>query len=422
MSEPIRNQKSEIRNLPRPTWAEIDLLASEYNIRRIRSLLAPNVKVLAMIKAEAYGHGMAGIARAAERAGASMLGFASLSEALSLNDNKRPERNEVESKDARSSTVFRSAHAVPQPQAGRRARRDASLPRLVVGWTPGWLAEAAIQNDVTCTLTDLDTANEFARAAQSLGKPARVHVKVDTGMHRLGFMLDEAVDAIAKITSMEGLILEGVFTHFAKADEADPAYTYGQFEQFKRILSEVEARGIHIPIKHCANSPTILRFPEMHLDMVRPGIILHGLHPSEDVLCPTDFKPVMTLKSVIAAVKLLPPGSAVSYGGTYVTQGYERIAVVPIGYADGFRRKPNNWGEVLVQGRRAPLVGRVCMDQCMINVTHLPDVKLGDEVVLIGAQGDDRIRAEDVAMKLGTNNYETVSLIMARVPRLYLAE
>jgi Alr-MurF fusion protein len=405
MTEPTRPPQS--KNPPRPTWAEIDLLASEYNIRRIRSLLAPDVKVLAMIKAEAYGHGMAGIARAAERAGAALLGFASLSEALSLNDNKRPERNEVESKDARSSTALRSA-------------QSASLPKLVVGWTPGWLAEAAIQNDVTCTMIDLETAGEFARTAQSLGKPARVHVKIDTGMHRLGFMLDAAVDAIAKIASMEGLILEGVFTHFAKADEVDPSYTYGQFEKFKRILSEVEARGIHIPIKHCANSPTILRFPEMHLDMVRPGIILHGLHPSDDVLCPTDFKPVLTLKSMIASVKLLPPGSPISYGGTYITQGYERIAVVPIGYADGFRRKPNNWGEVLVRGQRAPIVGRVCMDQCMINVTHLPEVKMGDEVVLIGAQGDDRIKAEDVAVKLGTNNYETVSLIMARVPRIYL--
>jgi alanine racemase len=396
-------------NPPRPAWAEIDLSASVYNIRRIRSLLAPNVKVLAMIKAEAYGHGMAGVARAAERAGASLLGFASLSEALALSDNKRPERNEVESKDAHSSTAFHSA-------------QSASLPRLVVGWTPGWLAESAIQNDVTCTLCDLETAGEFARAAQAIGKPARVHVKVDTGMHRLGFMPDEAVEAIAQIASLEGLVLEGVFTHFAKADEADPAYTYGQFEKFKRVLADVEARGIHIPLRHCANSPAILRFPEMHLDLVRPGIILHGLDPSDDVPCPGDFRPVMTLKTMIASVKTLPPGSPVSYGGTYLTAGHERIAVIPIGYADGFRRKPHNWGEVLVRGRRAPIVGRVCMDQCMINVTHIPDVRRGDEVVLIGAQGDDRIRAEDVAVKLGTNNYETVSLVMARVPRVYLAE
>ncbi len=382
MREPISTQQSTLSRPPRPTWAEIDLLASEYNIRRIRSLLAPNVKVLAMIKAEAYGHGMAGVARAAERAGASLLGFASLSEALSLDEAR-------------------------------------SLPRLVVGWTPGWLAESAIQNDVTCTVCDLETASEFARAAQALGKAARVHVKVDTGMHRLGFMPAEAVEAIAQIAALEGLILEGVFTHFAKADETDPAYTYGQFEKFKRILNEIEARGIHVPIKHCANSPTILRFPEMHLDMVRPGIILHGLDPSDEVLCPSDFKPVLTLKTTIASVKVLPPGSAVSYGGTYITPEYERIAVIPIGYADGFRRKPHNWGEVLVRGQRAPIVGRVCMDQCMINVTHLPDVKLGDEVVLIGAQGDDRIRAEDVALQLGTNNYETTSMVMARVPRLY---
>jgi alanine racemase len=386
MRNSIQNPESRIQHPPRPTWAEIDLSASEYNVRRIRSLLAPNVKVLAMIKAEAYGHGMAGVARAAERAGASMLGFASLSEALSL---------------------------------GNEAR---ALPRLVVGWTPGWLAEQAIQNDVTCMVCDLETADEFAHAAQAIGKRARVHVKVDTGMHRLGFMPEEAVDAIAKIASLEALVLEGAFTHFAKADESDPSYTQSQFEKFKRILNEIKARGIHIPIKHCANSPTILRFPEMHLDMVRPGIILHGLDPSDDVLCPSDFKPVMTLKTMIASVKVLPPGSPVSYGGTYLTQGYERIAVIPVGYADGFRRKPTNWGEVLVHGQRAPLVGRVCMDQCMISVTHIPEVQLGDEVVLIGAQGDDRIRAEDVAAKLGTNNYETTSMVMARVPRVYLAE
>ncbi len=372
----------EIRDLPRPTWAEIDLSASEYNIRRVCEIVGPQVKVLAMVKAEAYGHGMAGIARAAERAGASMLGVATLSEALTLGE-------------------------------------ASALPKLVVGWTPGWQAELAIKGDVICAIADLETASEFARAAQAMGKPAHVHVKVDTGMGRLGFLPEEAAEAIATIASLPGLVLDGVYSHFSKADEADPAYTYRQFDKFKRVLDEVAAGGIEIPIKHVSNSPSILRFPEMHLDMVRPGIILHGLDPSDDVPCPSDFKPVMTLRTMIAAVKVLPPGSLVSYGGTYITQDYERIAVIPIGYADGFRRKPNNWGEVLVRGQRAPIVGRVCMDQCMINVTHIPEVKMGDEVVLIGAQGDDRIRAEDVAVQLGTNNYETASLIMARVPRIY---
>lgn len=372
-------------NPPRPTWAEIDLTASEHNIRRICEIVGPRVKVLSMVKAEAYGHGLKAIAQTAEKAGASMLGFASLSEALSL-----------------------------EP-------RDVSIPRLVVGWTPGWLAESAIKHEVACMVSDLETATDFARAAQSMGKAAHVHVKVDTGMGRLGFLPDEAVSAIETIASMDGLALDGVFTHFAKADEADPAYTVQQFEQFKHLLNEVEARGIRIPIKHCANSPAILRFPEMHLDMVRPGIIQHGLDSSDDVPCPSDFRPVMTLKTLIAAVKVLPPGSRVSYGGTYITSDYARIAVIPIGYADGFRCKPHNWGEVLVGGRRAPIVGRVCMDQCMIDVTHIPEVKLGDEVVLIGSQGGDRLRAEDVAVKLGTNNYETTSMVMARVPRIYRA-
>lgn len=370
-------------NPPRPTWAEIDLTASEHNIRRICKIVGPQVKVLSMVKAEAYGHGLKAIAQTAEKAGASMLGFASLSEALSL------------------------------------APRDVSIPRLVVGWTPGWLAESAIEHEVTCTVSDLETASDFARTAQALGKAAHVHVKVDTGMGRLGFLPDEAVEAIAAIASMAGLALDGVFTHFAKADEADPAYTLHQFAQFKRVLDEVEARGLHIPIKHCANSPAMLRFPEMRLDMVRPGLIQHGLDPSDTVLCPGDFRPVMTLKTTIAAVKTLPPGSRVSYSGTYITSDYERIAVIPIGYADGFRRSPHDWGEVLVRGRRAPIIGRVCMDQCMINVTHIPEVKLGDEVVLIGSQGADRLRAEDVAVKLGTNNYETISMVMARVPRIY---
>jgi alanine racemase len=375
-------QALEIEDLPRPTWAEIDLAASKYNIRRICEIVGPQVKVLAMVKAEAYGHGMAGIARAAEQAGASMLGVATLSEALALN-------------------------------------RTSALPKLVVGWTPGWQAKSAIKDDIICAIADLDTAHEFAVAAQALGKPAHVHVKVDTGMGRLGFIPEEAAEAIATIAAMPGMVLDGVYSHFSKADEADPAYTYQQFGKFKRVLAEVAARGINIPIKHVSNSPSILRFPEMHLDLVRPGIILHGLDPSDDVPCPSDFKPVMTLKTMVASVKTLPPGSHVSYGGTYVTQGHERIAVIPIGYADGIRRKPHNWGEVLVRGRRAPIVGRMCMDQCMINVTHIPDVRMGDEVVLIGAQGDDRIRAEDVAVKLGTNNYETTSMVMARVPRLY---
>ncbi len=384
MVNQIRNPHSEIRNPPRPTWAEIDLAATRHNIQRICEIVGPQVKVLSMVKAEAYGHGMRAIAQTAIEAGAAALGFATLSEALMLKNDQHPERPST-------SSSLRFARADSAQDA------FANIPLMVLGWTPDWLAESAIKNDIICTVFDLDTAAAFARTAQSIGKVAHIHVKIDTGMGRLGFLPDEAPDAIAQIKSMAGIEIDGVFTHFAKADEADRSYTLGQIEKFKRVIEQVEAKGIEIPIKHACNSPGILRYPEAHFDMVRPGIIQHGLDPSDDILCPSDFKPVMSLKTMIASVKMLPPGSRVSYGGTYITQGHERIAVLPIGYADGFRRKPNNWGEVLVHGHRAKIVGRVCMDQSMINVSHIEDVQQGDEVVLIGSQGDDRIRAVDVA-------------------------
>jgi alanine racemase len=414
-------------NLSRPTYAEIDLAAARHNIERICEIVGPQVKVLSMVKAEAYGHGMRAIAQTAIEAGAWALGFATLSEALMLKNDQHPERT----LSAQSASKWKSKDAMPSNAPStvsplRSAHVDSAqdaftnIPLMVLGWTPDWLAESAIKNDIICAVFDLDTAAAFARTAQSIGKVAHVHVKVDTGMGRLGFLPDEAPDAIAQIKSMAGLEIDGVFTHFAKADEADRSYTLEQIEKFKRVIEQVEARGIDIPIKHACNSPGILRYPEAHFDMVRPGIIQHGLDPSDDVPCPSDFKPVMTLKTMIASVKTLPPGSRVSYGGMYITQGHERIAVLPIGYADGFRRKPNNWGEVLVHGRRAKIVGRVCMDQSMINVSHIDDVKQGDEVVLVGSQGDDRIRAEDVARQLDTNNYEVTSMVMARVPRVYI--
>jgi len=266
---------------------------------------------------------------------------------------------------------------------------------------------------------DLDTAGEFNRVAQEIGRRARAHVKVNTGMNRLGLRPEEAVDAIQRMAALGGLLIEGVFTHFARNDEPDRSFTDLQIGRFKQVLNDLDQRGIRISIRHAANSPGILFYPEVHFDMVRLGIAMHGLDPSPETPLPAGFRPVLTLKTMVSQVQTLPPGSPVSYGGAYVTQDTERIAVLPIGYADGFRRKPHTWGEVLVRGRRAPIVGRVCMDQCMINVTHIPDVKPGDEVVLIGRQGEERIRAEDVAARLGTNNYETVSMIMARVPRIF---
>ena len=370
-------------NLVRPTWAEIDLSATAHNVRHVKRLVGPQVEVMAVVKAEAYGHGALEISRAALQAGATWLGVAALNEAL------------------------------PLRQAGIAA------PILVFGWTPGWLARQAIENDVAVAMFDLDTAGEFSRAAQTAGRRARVHVKINTGMNRLGLAPDEAAGVIQRMAALDGLCLEGIFTHFARNDEVDRSFTDVQIGRFTQVLSEIERRGLSLPIRHAANSPGILFYPEIHFDLVRLGIAMHGLDPSPEKPLPPGFRPALTLKTLVSQVQHLPPGSPVSYGGTYVTQRRERIAVLPIGYADGLRRAPRNWGEVLVRGRRAPIVGRVCMDQCMIEVTHIPDVRQGDEVVLIGAQGEDRIRAEDVAEKLGTNNYETVSMIMARIPRVY---
>jgi len=266
---------------------------------------------------------------------------------------------------------------------------------------------------------DLDVAQALSRAALALDRPACVHVKVDTGMGRLGVFPDQVVDFVRALRELPGLVVEGIFTHLSVADgtsQWEEEYTRQQLNSFNRVLDELTAAGIKIPLVHAANSAALLRMYSRHT-LVRPGIAVYGLDPSPQVRCPPDFRPALTWKTQIAQVKELPPGSYVGYGAAYRTEGAERIAVIPVGYADGFRRSPRHWGEVLVRGQRAPIVGRVCMDQTMINVTHIPGVRQGDEVVLIGRQGDQEITVEEVAERLGTINYEVVAAILARVPR-----
>jgi alanine racemase len=296
-------------------------------------------------------------------------------------------------------------------------RVDVTAPILVLGYTPAWQARELVLNGLAATVFSIDVARALDRAAAELKNQACVHVKVDTGMGRLGLMPDEVMTFAQQLLDLPNLELEGIFTHFSVAD-VDPAYTLWQIDRFKQVLAALAEEGITFPLIHAANSAAILTLPESHLRMVRLGIGMYGLDPSSQVRCPIDFRPALAFKTQVAQVKALPPGSYVSYGNTYQTQGQQSIAVIPVGYADGFRRAPRHWGEVLVRGRRAPIVGRVCMDQTMIDVTHIPDVRQGDEVVLIGEQGDERITAEDVAERLGTINYEVVCEILARVPRV----
>jgi alanine racemase len=369
----------------RPTWLEVDLSAIGRNTQLVKELVGPEVQVLVSLKADAYGHGALRVARTVLHNGATWLGVATVSE------------------------------AAPLRAAGIAA------PILVFGYTPPWQAREVVRLDLRATVYALEPARALALAAQDLGHEARVHVKIDTGMARLGLRTEDIAGIVAyfeALHEMPGVVVEGVFTHFATADSADQDYARRQLDRFHRVLAELEARGLRPPLVHAANSAAMLALPQARFDMVRPGVAIYGLAPSAEVRLPEGFRPALAFKTQVAQVKEIPAGEGVSYGATYITTAPTRIATLPVGYADGFRRGPTNWGEVLVRGRRAPILGRVAMDQCMVDVTDIPGVCQGDEVVLIGSQGDDELTAEAVAERLGTISYEVVAELLARVPRI----
>jgi alanine racemase len=260
----------------------------------------------------------------------------------------------------------------------------------------------------------VETASQAARLT---GKPAQLHLKVDTGMSRIGVQPAEALDLARRIAGTPGVVFEGIFTHFARADEADPTFTDMQERRFQQVFAGIEAAGLRPACVHAANSPAALTRPETAYDLIRLGIAMYGLHPSGECPLPEGFRPALVWKTVLTQVKTLPAGSGVSYNHEYVTQKEECIGTLPVGYADGWRRARPNL--VLVGGQRAPVVGRVCMDQCMLNLDTVPGAREGDEVILIGSQGEERISAEELARRWGTNNYDVMCGIGARVPRIY---
>jgi alanine racemase len=353
-----------------------------HNVARVVETVGPDVDVLVVVKANAYGHGDIKVARAALRSGATWLGIACMSEAVSLRD------------------------------AGIKA------PILNLGYTPDWQAREAVLYGVTITVYSRQVVEALSRAAQGLDKTARVHVKVDTGMGRLGLMPEDVLSFVQDISRLPGVCVDGIFTHMSSADEADLSYAEWQLSRFEQALTMLREHHCLPEHVHAANSAATLRLPEARYNMVRLGIAMYGLNPSPETPCPADFRPALAFKCQIAQVKRLPVGSYVGYGRTFCMERAGSIAVIPVGYADGFRRGPANWGEVLVHGRRVPIVGQVCMDQTMIDVTDVPAVRQGDEVVLIGRQGDEMITVDEVARNLGTINYEVVSEILARVPRV----
>ncbi len=365
----------------RPTWAEVDLSAIRRNIMALKSLVSPPTRFCAVVKADGYGHGAIAVAGEAIKAGADYLAVAILDEAL----------------------ILRSA--------------GFTGPLLILGYTPPRQAHLVAENGLTQTIYNLEQAEALSGAAQALGLMAKVHLKVDTGMGRLGVRPADAPDFAVAVDRLPNLIVEGVYTHFAKADSRDKAHALKQFDAFRSALTGIRDRELTIPIRHCANSAATLDLPETHLDMVRAGISMYGFWPSDETTKPIDLTAAMRLKTTVALLKHVPAGTPLSYGCTYVTEAEADIATLPVGYADGWTRMLSGRGaKALVAGQRAPVVGRICMDPCLIDGTGIPGVAEGDEVLLFG--GPD-LPAEEVAGLLGTINYEIVCMVGKRVPRVY---
>lgn len=367
------------------TWVEIDLDALDYNFNCVRKSLPGNVKVLAVVKANAYGHGAVKVAKFFENK-ADYLAVAATDEALEI----------------------------------RKSGVDS--PILILGHIPYGDYDNVVKYGFTPTVSDLNEATLLSQSAVKFNKAAKLHIAVDTGMSRIGFAdCDESVEEIKKICELPNVTIEGVFSHFAAADVTDKTYTNLQISRFEEFVAKLENTGVNIPIKHFYNSAGIADLPRKY-NMVRQGIILYGLNPSDEVEYNNIEKPhpVMSMKTRVVQVKTVPENTFISYGCTFKTEAPTRVATLCAGYADGVPRLLSNNGEVLIRGKRARILGRVCMDQFMVDVTHIPEVEAGDTATIFGKDGDDFISVDTIAEKSGTINYEIVCDINSRVSRVYM--
>ena len=367
-------------------WAEIDLDALAYNMRNIREKTGPDRRICAVIKANAYGHGAIVCARTLLENGADQFAVAVMNEALEL----------------------------------RRTFPDQDI--LVLGNLPYGTEKTSVNANLQHTVTSVEKAKLLSDAAVKLGKIARIHIKVDSGMTRLGFLPDEeGIQEVVEISKLPNLDLEGIFTHFARADEVDKYWAEKQYERYCWFVDRLAEKGISFRLKHVSNSAAIMEMPRTYNDMVRPGIILYGIYPSGEVLPENlDIRPVMTWKTRILHVKQLREDRQVSYGGRYTAHNGAVIGTLAVGYADGYSRAQSGRAEVLYRGQRVPVIGNICMDQCMIDLTGFPDAQVGDEVILMGRDGDECITADDLAARFGTIGYEIVCAVNRRVPRYYI--
>ena len=367
-------------------YAKINLDAICYNMKSIEQKLSAGTKIIAVVKTDGYGHGALEIARKIE-------GFDSL---------------------------FGFAVATAEEAYGLR-QSGIEKPILILGYTFEDDFEELIQSQVRFTVYSYEMAKPISKAAQNVGRNAKVHIKIDTGMSRIGYQVTAgSADEIAEINALSGITIEGVFTHFARADEADKTFTLEQIQQFQNMISMLKERKLEIPLKHCSNSAGIAELPQANMDCVRAGIILYGLWPSDEVKRDSlALKPAMELKSRIVHIKTLEAGRSISYGGTYCLKEPRKIATIPVGYGDGYPRSLSNKGYVLIHGKKAPIVGRVCMDQFMVDVTDIPDVNMLDTVTLLGKDGGSFLSMEELGTLSGRFNYEFACDIGKRVPRIY---
>ncbi len=369
----------------RPTWVEIDLNALRYNLMTIKNLVGFRVKIMGIVKANAYGHGGFEVARVLLDNGVEMLGVAILEEGIHLRDN------------------------------------GIQVPILLLGGIFEDQIDTVIQYDLTPTVYDLNLAHVVSKRARYFHKMVKVHVYIDTGMGSIGVRYDKAVEFVRSLGSLKNLIIEGIYTHCSCSDEKEPTYTNLQIKRFKDVLAALDETEVHIPLRHMANSAAIFGYPEAYFTMVRPGLSLYGLYPSEEVSKTIGIRPVMSFKSRVIHIKDMEPGDTVGYGRTYTVAKPTRVATLPFGYDDGYSRLfSNSRGKVLIRGIKAPIIGRVCMDQCFVDVTTIEGISVGDEVVLYGSQGQETISIESIAQQLNTIPYEITCSVSSRVPRIYM--
>jgi alanine racemase len=370
----------------RPAWVEINRKKAIHNFLEVRRAVGPNVKVCAVVKADSYGMGSVELSKMYLENGVDMLAVAVISEAFEL-------REEIKGTDI-----------------------------LVLGYTPEEFYDDAINNNITLAIYDYNLAEKLNTVAKSLNKKAKVHIKVETGMNRLGFLpTEENADKVAQIAKLENISIEGAFSHQAKADEKDKTTAHKQAERFISFIKMLEARNVTIPVKHIANSATIIDLPEYYFDMVRPGIILSGFYPSDEVKMDyLKFEICVTLKARVANVKTIESGEGVGYGHLFSATKSTVVGTIPLGYADGYSRLLSNKGYIVVKGIKCPILGKVCMDQFMVDLTNVDNPQIGDEAIIYGDGTDGAMTAEDVANMRGTISYEVLTNLGKRLPRIYV--